>query len=65
MSTEPIWINCEGSGCDAARGYCPMCGLGTPNVDPLPIVSNGEFVLIADHQRQDILAMIERGDFAP
>lgn len=53
-------IDCEGSGSDASYGYCPMCGIVDFAVDRMD-----EFALIAAHQRMDLLAMIERGDFAP
>ena len=53
--TEPIWIDCEGSndtGNDVTTGRgCRMCGT--------IFHSNS----VPAHQRQDILAMIERGDF--
>ena len=62
MSAEPIWIECEAVGTYGDLGYCPMCGLMG---DALPITHADGFVLIDTHQRQDILAMIERGDFAP
>lgn len=60
MSADPIMIDCEGSGSDASYGYCPMCGIVDFAVD-----RSAEFTLIAAHQRKDLLAMIERGDFAP
>lgn len=55
--TEPILIPCEGSGAVGNRGMvpgtrsCQMCG--------------GHFFAksIPQHDRWDILAMIERGDF--
>lgn len=53
--TEPIWIDCEGggdTGHDVITGQmCRMCGT-IFHEDHVP-----------HHQRQDILAMIERGDF--
>lgn len=59
MTPEPILVDCVGSG---ARGHwlgnsvmCPMCGgqfRPTDNVMTVP-----------DHQRDDVLAMIDRGDF--
>ena len=62
MSPEPIWIECEGSGSFGDFGYCPMCGLAG---EALPITQADGFILVDHHRRQDLLAMIERGDFAP
>ena len=55
--TDPILIPCEGSraeGHDVPGGLmCRMCGLVLPfNLEVMP-----------DHQRDDVLARIERGDF--
>jgi hypothetical protein len=56
---EPILIDCEGAGCPPAgrievAGMCSMCG-------------GFDFMLpdgtMPPHQRQDIIAMIARGDF--
>ena len=59
MDAEPIWIECEGSGCPVHKpghlwGICSMCGeVLTPH-------TNG----VADpHRRKDVLAMLRRGDF--
>jgi hypothetical protein len=57
---EPILIDCEGAGWLAHRtpilglGVCVMCGktVRTPNGG-----------VAASHQREDLIAMIERGDF--
>jgi hypothetical protein len=48
--SEPILIRCEGSGAESS--YCQMCA-SAPSV-------NG---VIVDHDRLDVLAMLERGDF--
>lgn len=61
MSTErePIWVSCEGSGYPPCafphvhEGMCAMCGRWKP-LDGL---------VLSEHQRPDILAMIDRGDF--
>lgn len=52
----PIVIRCEGSGGDGVRDLfgsimCRMCGVPF-DVRPVP-----------DHDRKDIIAMVERGDF--
>lgn len=65
MRAAPILIPCEGSGSAghehhvslvavgvvASSWMCPMCG-AMLSVSPIP-----------EHDRQDVLAMIERGDF--
>ena len=56
----PILVACEGSVCvPAARNYtyglCSMCGQWQPIVEPDGVVIH--------HRRQDLIAMIERGDF--
>ena len=61
--SEPIRIPCEGSGCPPAtragglshEGMCAMCGRWYPLLNVRPVLS--------DHERDDILAMLERGDF--
>jgi hypothetical protein len=58
MPETPIWIACEGSGCPGIPapwrgGLCAMCGAAVPSRE-------GK---ILPHERQDILAMIDRGDF--
>ena len=63
--TEPIWIECEGSNLvgHAVMGdgqplvMCQMCGQ--------TYIPAGVYGSVPDHDRQDILAMIDRGDFAP
>lgn len=50
---DPILIRCEGSG--AKSEYCPMCASATTD-------ETGDIV---EHDRLDILAMIDRGDFDP
>lgn len=57
--SEPIWIDCEGSGCRAhfagdGVGICSMCG-ALVDVDGRNATP---------HERQDILAMLKRGDFS-
>ncbi len=47
--TAPIVMRCEGSG--AASTYCQMCALPAPSG------------VVPEHERFDILAMLERGDF--
>lgn len=50
----PTRIPCEGTGWPPAGGVlCAMCGRAG-------LVANG---FVVAHQRDDILAMIERGDF--
>lgn len=56
---EPILIECEGNDQPAllpnfAQGICPMCGRMTV------LQSNGNTIR---HMREDVLAMLERGDF--
>lgn len=58
---DPILITCEGNGSPVHRhgpaafsGICPMCGQ--------VVACYGEGVAFA-HQRDDVLARIERGDF--
>jgi hypothetical protein len=58
---EPTLIACEGGGCPVnyigsgiASGICTMCGA---EVELAP-----GFVAMA-HQRMDILAMLDRGDY--
>ena len=56
--TTPIWISCEGAGSpghgdDGRSAMCAMCGAFQPAVDGV----------VLRHKRQDILAMIDRGDF--
>jgi hypothetical protein len=55
---DPILIRCEGSGWPPATGseavgMCQMCG----QIRQLAGYS------LPEHTRQDILAMVERGDF--
>lgn len=56
--TDPIRIRCEGSGYPGnrsllgARVTCQMCGQHFAGPGPVP-----------NHDRNDILAMIDRGDF--
>jgi hypothetical protein len=59
MSDE-LMVICEGSGCGAhmlpsimGLGICAMCGH--------TVELNGSVALL--HTREDILAMVERGDF--
>ena len=63
--TEPILIVCEGSGCSVHLpasatntmgpfGICQMCGAG--------VEANCGIAKL--HTREDILAMIDRGDYA-
>lgn len=51
---DPILIPCEGSGTTSPHHLCPMCG------DPTVV---GEGGAVAEHQRDDIIARIGRGDF--
>ena len=63
MGSEAIRIQCEGSGCPPAtrtgglgdEGMCSMCGRWYPLVNARPVLS--------DHDLDEILAMIARGDF--
>lgn len=57
--SEPIWVRCEGSGCPTHHyapraGMCQMCGR---------IVHASSTGVADNHQRDDIVARIERGDF--
>lgn len=64
--SEPIWIRCEGSGCPThnqgfergtrfpGRGMCSMCGA------PVPLAGDE---MAVTHNRDDILARLERGDY--
>ena len=61
----PILIPCEGSGCGyhfydeaSITGMCQMCGARVP----VAVNPEGESVT-CDHQRDDILARLDRGDF--
>lgn len=59
MSDEPILIPCEGSGCPThfyaqRAGMCQMCGR---------IVHADADGKALSHQRDDVLARIDRGDF--
>jgi hypothetical protein len=52
---DPIWIPCEGSGYPGCLfRMCAMCG-GAFDED-----AQGRIVA---HERQDIIAMVARGDF--
>lgn len=58
---DPIWIDCEGSRCPTHHtrrldiGICSMCG---------ELVGCYEDDTAVHHKRKDIIAMIERGDYA-
>lgn len=56
--SDAIMIPCEGSRCYTAGGgksnICAMCG------QPVEVDGVG---LVPDHERQDIIAMVKRGDF--
>ncbi len=52
MTPEPIVIDCEGSGVPTSHHLCTMCGWVVPNPPEVP-----------PHQRNDLIAMLERGDF--
>lgn len=58
MTPEPIFIHCEGSRSVAVEGICPMCGYHVGAV--VLWITDG---LVPDHEREDIIAMIDRGDF--
>jgi hypothetical protein len=51
MTNEPLFIRCEGSD-TLSPGWCQMCGI--------PAIRG---TVIPEHQRTDILAMLDRGDF--
>ncbi len=55
---EPIRIPCEGSGCPTAtmqvNAMCAMCGRVRMLDDDGRVV---------DHDRDDVLAMLKRGDY--
>lgn len=62
MKGEPILIRCEGSGCPPAAmhdgltfgsGMCAMCG------HAVTVVAGA----VLDHQRDDIIARLKRGDY--
>lgn len=57
--SDPIMVRCEGSGarghrciCPTTHAMCPMCGEILAADAEMP-----------EHDRQDILAMLARGDF--
>lgn len=57
----PIRVPCEGSGCPVHHPYlnggmCAMCGV---------TVTCSDEGIAFDHERNDILAMLDRGDFDP
>lgn len=59
MATDPILIDCVGSGqaghlMPTGLMLCSMCGSA---MAPLP---GG---VMQDHQRRDLVAMVKRGDF--
>jgi hypothetical protein len=59
MSADPIIVRCEGSGCPThqhghALGLCSMCG---------HLVVTEDDGRAYGHDRQDVLAMLRRGDF--
>lgn len=58
---RPILKSCEGVGCPVHglrpgdnRGVCSMCGV---------LVCTDDDGLARPHDREDVLAMVERGDF--
>jgi len=56
---EPLRIPCEGSGCPVRTpwmiaGFCGMCGL---------LVDCDRDGNAVAHDRNDVLAMLERGDY--
>jgi hypothetical protein len=56
---DPLLIHCEGSGCPThlqsqSAGMCSMCGRF--------VIADGDGNA-SDHQREDILAMLRRGDY--
>lgn len=57
---QPIRIPCEGSNCPVHHpflngGMCAMCGV--------TVTCSDEGIAFA-HERNDVLAMLERGDFS-
>lgn len=52
---EPIYVLCEGSGHRTPTGMCQMCGSTR--------VVFGDVVVT--HNRRDIIAELQRGDFDP
>lgn len=59
----PIMTLCEGSGCPThltagGWGVCSMCGERVP-LDQTVTISNKA----VRHQREDVLAMLARGDY--
>lgn len=57
MTSAPITVWCEGSGCPPAFESIPMC----PMCGQFPqLRSDGT---MTGHHRRDLLAEIERGDF--
>jgi hypothetical protein len=48
-----LWIHCEGSGTPVLHHLCTMCG------ELLPIGCR----TIPEHERRDVLGMLDRGDF--
>lgn len=55
---EPIFVKCEGTGCPPAYPTYPICPMCGEFVDRL---ADGKMDI---HHRRDILAELERGDFA-
>jgi hypothetical protein len=56
VSAAPIRVRCEGSACPPAFpgvAICPMCG---------QVIALADGTLVA-HDRDDLLAMLARGDF--
>ncbi len=71
VNPDPILVDCEGSGHDghalSGRVMCAMCGQWVDIAVRIDIEQRTGWIrqhIAVDHQRRDILAMIERGDFA-
>lgn len=62
IAAEPIRVECEGSGCPAhpltltQLAICSMCGA-------VVATTGGAEPRAVQHERDDVLAMLDRGDF--
>lgn len=75
VSPAPLRIDCEGSGCpghgkrasvdylDRVEFFLTMCAMCGRNVEASPCSDGRERMIALPHQRDDVLAMIERGDY--
>lgn len=64
MMADPIFVDCRGGGhpgylFDDGWMMCAICGWQTEYPEP-DMASDG---VVPEHQRKDLSAMVERGDF--